>query len=113
MALTIEERVAKLEEDAKHFRLTLEVHEKASDRRFSETKEDVRKLQNLATSIERLATNMEHMQESQTEILKRLDAIEKAPAEDARYYKRTAIACVITGILSVVVTAVITIVAQL
>lgn len=73
--------------------------------RLSDIKEELHDLRGLAASIERLAVNIEHMQKGQDGIITRLESIEKAPADDARYYKRTAIACAITGVVTALISA--------
>jgi hypothetical protein len=48
---------------------------------------------------------MQSVDEKVGNIDTRLDAIEKQPSEDIKYYKRTIISCVATGIITAVLGA--------
>lgn len=71
----------------------------------------------LLSSVDRLAINMEYMakeQQKQGERLEkqseRLEKLEHEPAEDFKHYKKVIIGCIITGILSAILGAVLTLV---
>ena len=68
--------------------------------------ESLQNLQNdthsLALSVQKLADNMHHMIEEQKEIKERLDKVEREPAENAKWIRRT----ILTAIISTIVSAV-------
>ena len=66
--------------------------------------------QKMAVAVERLATNMKYMLEEQKQQGARLENLEKAPVDEAVYYKRVAVACLITGIIGAVISAVLAVV---
>jgi tetrahydromethanopterin S-methyltransferase subunit B len=92
--LPIEEKVAILETNAKTlFKLVDDV------------KSEIKAIHKLATSIELLAQKMQSVDEKVGNIDTRLDAIEKQPSEDIKYYKRTIISCIATGIITAILGA--------
>ena len=92
--LPIEEKVAILETNAKTlFKLVDDV------------KSEIKAIHKLATSIELLAQKMQSVDEKVGNIDTRLDAIEKQPSEDVKYYKRTIISCIATGIITTILGA--------
>jgi len=94
MSMLPEEKVAILETNIKTlFKLVDDV------------KSEIKAIHKLATSIELLAQKMQSVDEKVGNIDVRLDAIEKQPTEDVRYYKRTLISCVITGVITAVLGA--------
>lgn len=62
--------------------------------------------QEMALAVKELATNMKYMVEEQKKQGVRLENLEKAPVDEAVYYKRVAVACLITGIIGAVISAV-------
>lgn len=92
--LPLEEKVAILETNAKTlFKL------------IDDVKSEIKAIHKLATSIELLAQKMQSVDEKVGNIDTRLDAIEKQPSEDIKYYKRTIIGCVATGIITAILGA--------
>lgn len=69
--------------------------------------ESIRKI---ALSVNKLAVNMEHMLCEQKEQGKRLNALERAPAEGYRHLKDTLVKCVISSVAGALVGAVMTLV---
>lgn len=73
--------------------------------------DDVEKKQDeiyeLTNAVNKLAVSVEFMAKEQSEQGKRLDTLEKEPAENAKYYKRTIISCVITTLVGAVIGALI------
>ena len=67
-------------------------------------------LHKLASSVDRLAINMEYMAKEQKEQGERLASLEHEPAEEHKYYKRLIIGCVITTVLGAILGAVIALV---
>ena len=91
--LPIEEKVA-----------ILETNTKTLFKSIDEVKTEIKAIHKLATSIELLAQKMQSVDEKVGNIDTRLDAIEKQPSEDIKYYKRIIISCVATGIITAVLT---------
>lgn len=91
---TNEERIAKLEADSKTI-----FHQ------LTELQKDVRSLRDLTVSVREMAVTLSAVKDGQEEIRDRLRSLESVPGEDARYYKRTAFSCIITGVLSALVGA--------
>lgn len=67
-------------------------------------------LNKLVSSVDKLAINMEYMAKEQKEQGERLERLEHEPAEDYKHYKRLIIGCIVTGLLSALVGAVITLI---
>lgn len=61
----------------------------------------------LAMSIEKIAINQTAMLDQQTKLRKDVDAIKEQPAKDAHDMKMTVIKCIVTGVLSAIVGALI------
>lgn len=85
--------------------------------RVKSCEEQQRTLNKIANATDRLALNMEYMakeQKKQGEQLEkqsaRLGKLEHEPAEDFKHYKKVVIGCIITGILSALVGAVLTLI---
>lgn len=83
----------------------LETNIKTLFKLVDDVKSEIKAIHKLATSIELLAQKMQSVDEKVGNIDVRLDAIEKQPTEDVRYYKRTLISCVITGVITAVLGA--------
>ncbi|MBE6720626.1 MAG: hypothetical protein E7571_08265 [Ruminococcaceae bacterium] len=82
--------------------IKLENHEnqiKSLKHRMDETEKNNGALLELSTSVKILATNMEHMAKEQEKQGKRLERLEREPAEEHKYYKRTILACIITTVV--------------
>lgn len=62
--------------------------------------------QKMAVAVERLATNMKYMLEEQKKQGARLESLEKAPVDEAAYFKRVTVGCIITGAISAIISAV-------
>lgn len=62
--------------------------------------------QEMALAVKELATNMKHMLEEQKKQGERLENLEKVPVDEAVYYKRVAVGCIITGAISAIISAV-------
>lgn len=66
--------------------------------------------QEIALAVRELATNMKYMLDEQKKQGERLENLEKAPVDEAVYYKRVAVGCVITGIIGAVLSTVLAII---
>ena len=71
-------------------------------------------LNKMTTSIEKMAVNMEYMAkeqkrqgDEQSKQGERLEKLEHEPADNFKYLKRTVISCVVTGVLSAIIGALI------
>lgn len=62
--------------------------------------------QDMALAVKELATNMKYMLEEQKKQGVRLENLEKAPVDEAAYFKRVTVGCVITGAISAIISAV-------
>lgn len=60
---------------------------------------------NLTLSVHDLAKSVEGLAKSQAEQRRRLEALEKEPAENAKFYRRTIISCIITAVVGALVGA--------
>lgn len=60
---------------------------------------------NLTLSVHDLAKSVEGLAKSQAEQGHRLEALEKEPAENAKFYRRTIISCIITAVVGALVGA--------
>ena len=69
----------------------LETNEKNLFHRIDELKEDVCEIHHVTVLCETIAARLEHAKEQLSALDSRLSALEHAPAEDLRHYKRTAI----------------------
>lgn len=69
---------------------------------------DLSVIQNIALNVQELAINMKNMLAAQTEFNERLNAIEKAPIETARYYHKTMFSAIISAMISCIITALVT-----
>ena len=58
--------------------------------------------QEIALAVRELATNMKYMLEEQKKQGERLENLEKAPVDEAAYFKRVTVGCIITGTISAV-----------
>lgn len=83
----------------------LETHMKDIDREIGEIKEDLKDLRGLTTAIERLAISVKTMSEKVDKIDTRLESVESEPGESFKHYKRVIIGCIITGVIGVIVGA--------
>lgn len=98
-----------------HDKLTQHLAEaKALKRRIEKVEKELDITKNLVISVNELAINMKHMCEEQTkqgEILnhqsERIEKLEKEPLDEAKYYKRQIIGCIITGVVGAVIGAII------
>lgn len=95
MEENISERVAKLEADGKNI-----FHQ------LTEIKEDVRDIRRLTAAVEKIAVKTENTARKVDDISERLESVEKTPAEDLKYYRRTAAGCLITGVIGIILGAV-------
>ena len=75
-------------------------------KQVEEVKSEIKAIHKLATSIELLAQKMNSVDEKIGNIDTRLDVIEKQDTDDIRYYKRTTISCIITGVITAILSAI-------
>lgn len=93
--MELHERMARAEADIKNL--------------FHQTKElknEVNDIHKLTTSVELIAKQTVDINKKVDGIDKRLDTVEKAPAEDLKHYKRAIISCIITGVISLILGAI-------
>lgn len=91
---------------------SLEANQKTLFKRFDEANVKIDGMHKLSESVSLLAQSMSNVNDKVNSIDDRLEAMEKAPAENAKYYKRIAISCVITAVLSAAITAAIALIVK-
>ena len=92
--LPIEEKVAILETNSKTlFKL------------IDDVKSEIKAIHKFFCGVYQSVYNWQSVDEKVGNIDTRLDAIEKQPSEDIKYYKRTIISCVATGIITAILGA--------
>lgn len=74
-------------------------------KQIDDVKSEIKAIHKLATSIELLAQKMNSVDKKVDNIDDRLDAIESKDSDDVRYYKRTTISCIITGVITAILGA--------
>ena len=102
--------VIKTEENINERISTLEANERNIFHQLDEIKNDVRDIRRLTAAVEKVALQTENTAKKVYSIDKRLEYVERAPAEDMKYYKRAIIGCIATGIIGIILGAVATII---
>ena len=72
---------------------------KSLKHRVEEVEQKQSEIGELTQSVNKLAINMGYMLDEQKEQGERMKKLETEPADNAKYYKRTIISCVITTVL--------------
>ena len=86
----------------------VDARSKSNTKRLDRLDRLLEEQQKMAIAIKELATNMKYMLEEQKKQGARLESLEKAPVDEAVYFKRVAIGCIITGAISTIISAVLT-----
>lgn len=86
--------------------IQLDSEVKSTKRRVSALEKQLVVTQDLTVSVNKLAVNMDNMCKEQVKQGERLDKMERAPLEDAKYYKRQIVSCIITTVVGAIVGAV-------
>lgn len=86
----------------------VEARSKSNTKRLDKLDDAVKAQHEIALSVKELATNMKSMLTELTKQGQRIEALEKVPKEEAAYYKRVIVSCVITGVISAVIGALLT-----
>ena len=89
---------------------SLEAQEKNVFHQLDEIKEDVKDIRRLTVAVEKIAEQTNTTAEQVHGINSRLDTLEHAPVADARHYKRIVISSIITGIVGVLLGAVLSLI---
>lgn len=76
------------------------------NRRIQLLEDNVRQINALTVSVEKMAVNMENMLVEQRKLSDRMEVIEKEPAEAHKQIKMSVITALISAVVSAVVTAV-------
>lgn len=95
----IAERLVKVEERSK-----------SNTHQISELKPVVNEIYALSKTTAAMAANLNHINDSLLDIKDKVDVLEQSPAGDYRYYKRLAVGCGITAVISVVIGALFTLI---
>lgn len=85
---------------------SLEVNQKNIYHQIDEIKENVKDIHRLTASVERIALQVDTTAKKVDKIDDRLEAIEAEPGNNYKHYKRLVIGCVITGVVSAILGAV-------
>lgn len=83
---------------------------KSLKHRMNEQENKTDALNELVTSVKVLAVNMENMANELKKQGKRLDCLEKEPAEAHKHYKQTAVAAIITAVIGTLLGSVLTLI---
>ncbi len=89
------ERLAKLEADGKNI-----FHQ------LDEIKNEVRDIRRLTSAVEKIAVKTDDTAQRVADISERLECVEQTPAEDFKYYKRSLLSSLATGIIGLILGAV-------
>ncbi|MBO5968471.1 MAG: hypothetical protein J6S14_08235 [Clostridia bacterium] len=99
--------------DEKQIELKLNDHDHeigSLKERVSTCEERQGTIYDLASSVKELSINMKYMLEEQRRQGTRLEALEQAPTEEAKYIRRQVIAAVIAGVVGTIVGALISLI---
>ena len=88
----------------------LEAQDKNIFHQLNEIKSDVRDIRRLTMAVEKVAEQTRVTAERVEGIDSRLDVLEQAPAEEAKYFKRVIISCIVTGVISLILGAVLSLI---
>lgn len=89
--------------------LKLNDHEheiKSLKHRVKDVEDKQAEISALTSSVNELAINMRYMVEEQKKQGERLTKLESEPLDNAKYYKRTIVSCVITTVLGAILGAI-------
>lgn len=75
-------------------------------KRVSLLEDNVRQINQLTVSVERMAVNMENMLAEQKKLSERMESIEKEPAETSKQIKMAIITSIISAVVGAIVGAV-------
>lgn len=84
----------------------MEARSKSNTKRLDRLDRLLEEQQEMALAVKELASNMKHMLEEQKKQGVRLENLEKAPVDEAAYFKRVTVGCIITGAISAIISAV-------
>lgn len=87
---------------------SLETNTSSIFHQIDEMKEDIRNITRLTIAVEKIANKVDNIDEKVNSIDERLTTVEKEPAEDYKYIRRTIISAVISTIVGAVIGALIT-----
>lgn len=85
---------------------TLEANDLTIFKRLDKQDEAINDLHRLTVAVERIAVKTDVIEEKVGGIDRRMVAVEKAPGEDLRYYRRMLVGYLITGVLGALLGAV-------
>lgn len=89
-----------------HERLaTLEANETTLFRQVREAKGDIKDIRQLTEAVAKIAAKTESIDQKIDSIDDRLNDVEQAPAKDYTYYRRTIISGAITGVIGIILGA--------
>ena len=91
----------------------LETNEKNIFHQIDEIKREVHQLSHLTVLCEGISQKLSSFEEKLSDTERRLSCVERAPGEDLRYYKRSAVTYLLTAVLAAIAGAVSLVVGRL
>ncbi len=88
----------------------LRAHQKDLVREVKELREEHKDFRRLVVAVEKIALRTESIEKKVDGMGERLLEVEKEPADNFKHYKRLIVGCIITGILTALLTAGITLI---
>lgn len=73
--------------------------------RMKDVETQTEAIHSLALSVNELAGNIQTMSKTQTDVVNRLTKLEQAPLTHYDYLKKTIIGCIVTGVLTAIISA--------
>ncbi len=88
----------------------LEANESNIFHQLTEIKDEVRDIRRLTTAVEKIAVQTKNTADKVDDLCAWKDRATAEPADDARYYRRTVVGCVLTTVIGAVMGAVLALV---
>lgn len=89
---------------------TCESNDKNIFHQLDEIKKEMKDTRQLTIAVKELAVSAKATAEKVDDISDRLNTVEHAPAEEFKHYKRVIAGCIITGIIGIILGAVMTLI---
>ena len=96
-----------LRKEHEEYAKRIDAENNRQNKRIEILEDEVKQINALTTSVERMAVNMENMVKELGKQGDRLENLEKEPVETSKHIRRTIIASVISAVVTAVVSAII------